>query len=226
LGILNGVLLVNKPEGWTSHDVVAKLRGVLHERRIGHGGTLDPMATGVLVLFIGKATKQVQFHESASKTYIAGLKLGFVTNTYDITGEVVSEVEGVNVNKDELEAVLDNFRGDIMQMPPIYSAIKVKGRKLYEYARRGQEVEIEPRHVTINRLEILSGSGAEWQLLIDCSKGTYIRSLCHDIGTRLGCGGVMSSLIRTRSGEYTLEQCHTLEEIINDAENGNCTWLL
>jgi tRNA pseudouridine55 synthase len=185
------------------------------------------MATGVLVLFIGKSTKQVQFHESASKTYIAGLKLGYATNTYDITGEVTSRHDGfTGVPRERLEQALEKLRGNIMQMPPIYSAIKVKGRKLYEYARRGQDIELKPRPVTINRLDIISGEGADWNLLIDCSKGTYIRSLCHDIGAELGIGGVMSGLIRTRSGEFTLEQCHTLEEIIYDAKDGNCSWIL
>ncbi|MDR0818901.1 MAG: tRNA pseudouridine(55) synthase TruB [Oscillospiraceae bacterium] len=222
----DGILLVNKPEGWTSHDVVAKMRGVLHERRIGHGGTLDPLATGVLVLFVGKATKQVQFHEAADKTYVAGLRLGVTSNTYDITGELTTVNENAAVTRGELESALEKFRGELSQLPPMYSAVKVKGKKLYEYARKGQDVERKPREVTIKRLEIVSGNGADWTLEIECTKGTYVRSLCHDIGAELGVGGVMSSLVRTRSGDFTLEQCHTLEEIIENAKDGNCSWLL
>jgi tRNA pseudouridine55 synthase len=226
MSILNGILLVDKPSGWTSHDVVAKLRGVLHERRIGHGGTLDPMATGVLVLFIGSATKQVQFHEAADKAYIAGLRLGVRSNTYDTTGVLESVADASATDRASLTAALERFRGDIEQLPPMYSAVQIKGKKLYEYARRGQTVERAPRPVTIHKLEITDGSGSDWTLLIECSKGTYVRSICNDIGDVLNVGGVMSSLVRIRSGDFTLEQCHTLEEITESAKDGNCPWIL
>jgi tRNA pseudouridine55 synthase len=222
----DGILLVNKPQGWTSHDVVAKLRGILRTRRIGHGGTLDPMATGVLVLFIGKATKQVQFHQAVSKSYTAGLTLGIRTNTYDITGEVTyTAPEPINVTSEQLETALARFRGEQPQFPPMFSAVKIKGKRLYEYARKGQEAERKPRNITVHKLEISGGSAANWTLDIDCSKGTYIRSLCNDIGDALGTGGVMSSLVRTRSGDFYLEQCRTLEEINDITQDGYCPWI-
>ncbi|MDR2530823.1 MAG: tRNA pseudouridine(55) synthase TruB [Oscillospiraceae bacterium] len=222
----SGILPVNKPEGWTSHDVVAKLRGVLKERRIGHGGTLDPIATGVLVLFVGAATKLVSAHESDDKAYIAGLRLGVTSNTYDITGELTVRESASAVTRERLESALLGFRGELEQLPPMYSAVKVKGKKLYEYARKGQDVQRTPRPVTISRLEVIDGSAADWTLAVECSKGTYVRSLCHEIGETLGVGGVMSSLVRTRSGEFTLAQCHTIEEIIESAKDGHCPWLL
>lgn len=209
----NGILIVDKPAGWTSQDVVAKLRGVFHEKRIGHSGTLDPMATGVLVVFVGRATRAVEFAESDEKEYLAGLRLGLVTNTQDITGEVL-ETCTVNIAQDQLEAALVPFRGQIAQIPPMYSAIKIGGRKLYELARRGQEVERNPRNITISELKVENGSGNEWALRVHCSKGTYVRTLCHDIGHRLGCGGCMASLRRTRAGRFTLEQAMTMEQIL------------
>jgi tRNA pseudouridine55 synthase len=220
-----GIIIVNKPQTWTSHDVVAKLRGVLHTKRIGHAGTLDPLATGVLVVMVGRATKQAQLLEANDKSYTAGLKLGVSSNTYDITGEISEAVE-VNVTREELESVLEAFRGEISQLPPIYSAIKVAGKPLYKYARKGETVEIKPRNVTIKKLELKSFDGTNAVLEIDCTKGTYIRSLCHDIGAKLRVGGLMSSLVRTRSGIYTLEDSYTLEEIISDVnENSYCTLL-
>ena len=200
-------------------DVCAKLRRVLGERRIGHAGTLDPMATGVLPVFVGRATRAVEFAVEGEKEYLAALKLGVITNTQDTTGEVVEE-RPVAVDRAALEGVLDRFRGEIQQIPPMYSAIKVKGKKLYQLARAGQEVERAPRPVTIHRLELLSqppeGFPEEehtWYLRVVCSKGTYVRTLCHDIGEALGCGGCMSALRRTRVGEYTLEGAVTLEEV-------------
>ena len=215
----NGVLIIDKPQEWTSMDVCAKLRGILQEKRIGHGGTLDPMATGVLPVFVGRATRAVEFAVEGEKEYLAALKLGVITNTQDTTGEVVEE-RPVAVARSALEGVLDRFRGEIQQIPPMYSAIKVKGKKLYQLARAGQEVERAPRPVTIHRLELLSqppeGFPEEehtWYLRVVCSKGTYVRTLCHDIGEALGCGGCMSALRRTRVGEYTLEGAVTLEEV-------------
>ena len=220
----NGVLIIDKPQEWTSMDVCAKLRGILREKRIGHGGTLDPMATGVLPVFVGRATRAVEFAVEGEKEYLTALKLGVITNTQDTTGEVVEE-RPVAVARSALEGVLDRFRGEIQQIPPMYSAIKVKGKKLYQLARAGQEVERAPRPVTIHRLELLSqppeGFPEEehtWYLRVVCSKGTYVRTLCHDIGEALGCGGCMSALRRTRVGEYTLEGAVTLEEVQAAAE--------
>ena len=221
----NGILIVDKPAGWTSQDVAAKLRGVFHERRIGHSGTLDPMATGVLVLFVGRATRAVEFAESDSKEYLAGLRLGLVTNTQDTSGETL-ETHPVAVTREELDAALDAFRGDISQIPPMYSAIKIGGKKLYELARKGQEVERKPRNITIFELAVEDGHDSDWNLRVHCSKGTYVRTLCHDIGQSLGCGGCMSSLRRTRAGRFTLEQAVTMEQILEFAKEHDPAELL
>ena len=221
----NGILIVDKPAGWTSQDVAAKLRGVFHERRIGHSGTLDPMATGVLVLFVGRATRAVEFAESDSKEYLAGLRLGLVTNTQDTSGETL-ETHPVSVTREQLDAALDAFRGDISQIPPMYSAIKIGGKKLYELARKGQEVERKPRNITIFELAVEDGHDSDWNLRVHCSKGTYVRTLCHDIGQRLGCGGCMSSLRRTRAGRFTLEQAVTMEQILAFAQEHDPAELL
>ena len=209
----SGILIIDKPADWTSMDVCAKLRGILKERRIGHGGTLDPMATGVLPVFVGSATKAVEFAEKGGKEYIAGLRLGLVTNTQDVTGEVL-ETRSVSVSRKELEAVLPRFTGPIEQVPPMFSAIKIQGKKLYELARKGQEVERKPRPVTIHGLEVLEQAGeAEYLLRVRCSKGTYVRTLCHDIGQALGCGGCMSSLRRTMAAGFTIDRAVTLEQV-------------
>ena len=209
----NGILVIDKPRDWTSHDVVAKLRGILRERRIGHAGTLDPMATGVLPVFVGRATRAVEFASEREKEYIAGLRLGTVTDTQDVTGTVL-ETHPVTVTRDHLEAVLDRFRGEIAQIPPMYSAIKRQGKKLYELARRGVEVEREPRPITIYELELLEQvSETDWTLRVLCSKGTYVRTLCHDIGRALGCGGTLYSLRRTKSAGFGLDQAMTLEQV-------------
>ena len=207
----NGILIVDKPAGWTSMDVCAKLRGVFHEKRVGHSGTLDPMATGVLPIFIGRATRAVEFAEKSDKEYIAGLKLGVITNTQDTTGEVL-ETRPVQISREQLEAALEKFRGDIMQVPPMYSAIKINGKKLYELARKGREVERPARPVTIKALEILEQQGEDlYTIRVRCTKGTYIRTLCHDIGAALGCGGCMASLRRTMAAGFTLEDAVSLE---------------
>lgn len=219
----NGIIIVNKPAGWTSQDVAAKLRGVFHEKRVGHGGTLDPMATGVLPVFVGRATRAVEFFEHADKEYIATLRLGTVTDTQDTTGNIL-ETHPVSVTKSELEAALSAFTGEIDQLPPMYSAIKVNGQKLYELARRGKEVERKPRRITIHELELLSGEGTDWSLRIHCSKGTYVRTLCADIGEHLGCGGCMASLMRTKAGAFELSQAHTMEKLIA-AENAEALLL-
>jgi len=209
----NGIIIIDKPADWTSMDVCAKLRGILHERRIGHGGTLDPMATGVLPVFVGTATRAVEFAEKGDKEYVAVLRLGLVTNTQDTTGEVLEE-RTVSVTVEELRAVLPRFTGEQEQLPPMFSAIKVGGKKLYELARAGQEVERKSRRITIHELELLEQkSDTEFVLRVRCSKGTYIRALCHDIGQALGCGGCMSGLRRTMAAGFTLEQAVTLEDV-------------
>ena len=209
----NGIVIIDKPAGWTSMDVCAKLRGILQERRIGHGGTLDPMATGVLPVFVGNATKAVEFADKSDKEYIAGLRLGLTTNTQDTTGEIL-ETRPAGVGREELEAALSRFTGPIEQIPPMYSAVKIGGKKLYELARKGQEVERRPRPVTIHALEVLEQAGeAEYLLRVRCSKGTYVRTLCHDVGQVLGCGGCMSGLRRTMAAGFTLADAVTLEQV-------------
>ena len=212
----NGILVIDKSAGWTSQDVAAKLRGVFHERRVGHGGTLDPMATGVLPIFIGRATRAAEFLESAEKEYVAGLRLGVVTDTQDTSGNIL-ETHPVAVTREEVQAALRQFLGPIEQIPPMYSAIKINGQKLYELARRGQEVERKPRSITIHELELLEGADADYLLRVRCSKGTYVRTLCHDLGRALGCGGCMSSLRRTRAGSFTLSQAVTMQQVLNFA---------
>ncbi|MDD6188357.1 MAG: tRNA pseudouridine(55) synthase TruB [Clostridiales bacterium] len=211
---MTGILIVNKPEGWTSHDIVAKLRRILGERRIGHGGTLDPMATGVLPVFVGRATRAVEFMENADKEYIAALRLGISTDTQDTTGNILSE-KPADISREALQAVIEPFRGEIEQLPPMYSAIKVDGKKLYEYARNGAEIERKTRRITIHELEIIGQrEDGDYLLRVVCSKGTYIRALCADIGDALGCGGAMSGLVRSRAGAYRLEEAHSMEDII------------
>lgn len=216
---LNGIMLIDKPCDWTSHDVVGKLRGILHERRIGHSGTLDPMATGLLVVFVGRATRAVEFAEADSKEYIAGLRLGISTDTQDITGNTLKSSNSLP-SRAELEQALGAFKGEISQIPPMYSAIKVGGRKLYELARRGESVERKPRRVTIDKLDIIGENESDYVLDVVCSKGTYIRTLCNDIGDTLGCGGCMSSLRRVKAGAFSIEKAHTIDEIQAAADNG------
>ena len=209
----NGILIIDKPADWTSHDVVAKLRGILHEKRIGHAGTLDPMATGVLPVFVGRATRAVEFAADREKEYIAGLRLGIITDTQDVTGSTL-ETRPVETDRSGLEQILDRFRGELLQIPPMYSAVKKNGKKLYELARRGEEVEREPRPITVYALELVEQvSATDYILRVLCSKGTYVRTLCHDIGQALGCGGTLYSLRRTRSAGFGLEQAMTLEAV-------------
>ncbi len=209
----NGILIIDKPAGWTSMDVCAKLRGILKEKRIGHGGTLDPMATGVLPVFVGQATRAVEFAERGKKEYVAGLRLGLSTDTQDITGTVVSQAP-VTAGHAEVTDMLSRFSGDLEQIPPMYSAVKINGQKLYDLARKGKEVARKPRPITIYELELLEQTGpADYLLRCVCSKGTYIRTLCHDIGAALGCGGTLSSLRRTMAAGFTLEQAATLEQV-------------
>ena len=209
----NGIIIIDKPQGWTSMDVGAKLRGILKTKKIGHAGPLDPMATGVLPGFVGQATRAVSFAESGSKEYVAGLRLGLVTNTQDTSGETL-ETHHVTATAEDLRAVLPRFTGPIEQVPPMFSAIKIGGQKLYELARKGQEVERKSRAVTIYELELLEQTGeGEYLLRILCSKGTYVRTLCHDIGRALGCGGCMSSLRRTMAAGFTLAESYTLDQV-------------
>ena len=214
---MNGIVIIDKPAGWTSQDVVSKLRGILKTRRIGHGGTLDPMATGVMPVFVGRATRGVEFFEHAEKTYEATIRLGLTTDTEDTSGTVLEEKE-VSVSEEDFLGVLPKFRGKIQQIPPMYSALKVNGQKLYDLARKGREVERQPREIEIFKLECLEFNGAEARLLVHCSKGTYIRTLCKDIGEALGCGGCMAALRRVTAGEYTIGDAVTLDELIA-AEN-------
>ena len=209
---MDGIVIVDKPQDWTSQDVVSKLRGVFRTRRIGHGGTLDPMATGVLPVFVGRATRGVEFFEHAEKIYEAELLLGTITDTEDVTGRVL-EKRTVSVTREELEDILSRFRGELSQIPPMYSAIKVNGQKLYDLARKGQEVERKPRKITIFSLECLAFDGRAARLRVHCSKGTYIRTLCKDIGEALGCGGCMAALRRVQAGEYDLSRAVTLETL-------------
>ena len=212
-GTLSGLLIVDKPAGWTSHDVVGKVRRIAALRRVGHAGTLDPMATGVLVVLLGRATRAAEYAEAQVKGYDAHIRFGVTTDTLDTEGRVLTET-GRTPCLAEIEAVLPRFRGRIEQIPPMYSAIKVGGRKLYDIARAGGEVERKPRTVDITRLDC-SGplENGDFSLTVECSKGTYIRSLCADIGEALGCGACMSALRRTYSGSFRAEDALTLEEI-------------
>lgn len=210
---MNGIVIVDKPQGWTSQDVTARLRRVYATRRIGHGGTLDPMATGVLPVFVGRATRGVEFFEHAEKTYDTVLLLGRTTDTQDVTGATLAE-KAVHLSPADIEKVLPRFRGDILQVPPMYSALKVNGKKLYELARKGQEVERQPRPITVFELTNLGFDGTRLSLRVRCSKGTYIRTLCQDIGEALGCGGCMEALRRVRAGEYGIEDAVPLEQLL------------
>ncbi|MBC8545869.1 tRNA pseudouridine(55) synthase TruB [Clostridiaceae bacterium NSJ-31] len=218
---MTGILLINKPAGFTSFDVVAKLRGISKTRRIGHAGTLDPMATGVLPLLFGAATKACDRLPNTDKRYRAELRLGITTDTQDITGTVLSRNE-VHASARDVERALARFRGEIMQVPPMYSAVQVGGRRLYDIAREGGTVERAARPVTIHRLELLEADGREHVYTIDvsCSKGTYIRTLCHDLGQELGCGATLTGLCRTEAAGFGLEQCLTLEQAQRMADAG------
>ena len=210
---MNGIVIVDKPQGWTSQDVTARLRRVFNTRRIGHGGTLDPMATGVLPVFVGRATRGVEFFEHAEKTYETVLRLGITTDTEDISGTVLTEQDAF-VTGEQLEEVLANFRGEILQVPPMYSALKVGGQKLVDLARKGKEVERQPRPITIHALRLLGMDADGIHLRVRCSKGTYIRTLCKDIGEALGCGGCMAALRRVQAGEYTIDEAVPLQTLL------------
>lgn len=221
----NGILNINKPEGWTSQDVVAKLRGRLHIRRVGHTGTLDPMATGVLPVCFGKATRIIEYYDDDFKTYEAEMNLGMATDTLDITGTVL-ETKPVDVSEEDVIQAICSFRGWITQIPPKYSALKVNGKPLYKYAREGVEVEIKSRKIYVADIQAMEVNLGENRILfrVTCSKGTYIRTICDDIGKKLGCGGTMTALQRIQSGCFRVEDARTLPEILemNDEELERC----
>ena len=216
---MNGIVIVDKPQEWTSQDVTARLRRVFNTRRIGHGGTLDPMATGVLPVFVGRGTRGVEFFEHAEKTYETVLRLGLMTDTEDVWGETLEE-RPVEFTTEKLEEVLESFRGEILQVPPMYSALKVNGQKLCDLARKGKEVERQPRPITIHQLTLLETTENTLRLRVKCSKGTYIRTLCKDIGEALGCGGCMQELRRVTAGEYTIEEAVPLQTLLETEDPG------
>ncbi len=219
--MLNGIICVNKPEGFTSFDVIAKLRGILRMKKLGHSGTLDPMATGVLPVFAGSATRAISILPDTDKSYLAGFRLGLATDTQDITGKILEE-KPFSVSIQEIEAKAPLFRGNIKQIPPMYSAVSVGGKRLYELARKGIEIDRPAREIFIDNFDITefdekTGCG---KLSVTCSKGTYIRTLIHDLGQELGCGAVMTTLVRTAACGFTLSDCHTLDEIQKIADEG------
>lgn len=223
----NGVIVVNKEAGFTSHDVVAKLRGILRQKKIGHTGTLDPDATGVLPVCLGHATKLCDMLTDKDKTYEAVMLLGRVTDTQDISGRVLEECdmhsirEDGRLSDDDILKAITGFIGEYSQIPPMYSALKVNGKKLYELAREGIEVERKPREVCIHAIEDIRLDYPRVTMTVSCSKGTYIRTLCHDIGAKLGCGACMESLKRTRVGTFSIDEALTLDEISKLAQSDN-----
>ncbi len=212
--MISGVLNIYKEEGYTSFDVVARLRGIVKQKKIGHTGTLDPMATGVLPVFAGTATKACDIMPDNTKSYRAGFRLGEVTDTQDVTGEVLSRSD-MAVSEDMLRETVPHFVGNIMQLPPMYSAVQVNGQRLYDLARKGVEVEREAREIQVSSIDIISYDAEKREGVLDiaCGKGTYIRTIINDIGEKLGCGGIMTSLVRTSSGGFTLADCFTFEQI-------------
>jgi len=210
--MLNGIINIYKEKGFTSHDVVAKLRGMLRQKKIGHTGTLDPDATGVLPVCLGSATKLCDMLTDKEKEYIAKVQLGVTTDTQDMTGTVLRE-STVEVTEEDVKNVLQSFIGAYDQIPPMYSALKVNGKKLYELAREGKEIERKARPVIIHYIEILDMQLPQITIKVGCSKGTYIRTLCHDVGEKLGCGAAMAALERTKSGQFSLDRAITLAEL-------------
>lgn len=215
----HGIINVYKEAGYTSHDVVAKLRGICKQKKIGHTGTLDPDAVGVLPVCLGNATKVCDLLTDRKKEYIARFRLGCVTDTQDLSGRILEE-NVVAVTVGEVQEAIASFKGELMQVPPMYSALKINGRKLYELARQGKEVERPARPITIYRLEILEEEHPEYTIKVECSKGTYIRTLCHDIGQKLGCGAVMVSLLRTGAGEFEVKDSYKLSKLQKLADEG------
>lgn len=219
---MNGILLIDKPQGWTSFDVIGKLRGVLHTKRLGHAGTLDPMATGVLPVFVGYATKACGILPDDTKAYTAGFQLGQVSDTLDCTGEILETHDFSGITGAQITEILTGMTGEVMQLPPMYSAVKVGGKKLYELARQGKTVERTPRRIRIDKLELTSfdpdtGAGT---LRITCGSGTYVRTVIDDLGRVLACGAVMTSLRRTLSNNFSIERCVTIAQVQALADAG------
>ena len=209
---MEGIIVLDKPQDFTSFDAVAVVRGLTRERRIGHTGTLDPMATGVLPLLLGRATKAVSLLPETAKTYEASFRFGEAYTTGDVTGEVIKTDE-TPVLRAALETALDSFRGDILQVPPMYSAVSVNGQRLYKLARQGQEVAREPRFIRVSKFDLLSWENPKAKFILSCTKGTYVRTLCHDLGKRIGCGARMTALRRISSDKFNVAEAVTLDEL-------------
>ena len=216
----DGIINVNKPAGWTSQDVCSKLRHVLHIRKIGHTGTLDPMATGVLPVCVGKATRIIEYYDRDAKSYHASMKLGITTDTLDITGKVLETSGYSNISEKAVREAFKAYTGHVMQIPPKYSALKIDGKRAYDLAREGKDFEIKAREIIIydNSIRRIDLEAGEIEFDVTCSKGTYIRTICDDIGRELGCGATMTALTRTASGYFRLEDSYTIEEITNEAD--------
>lgn len=218
---MDGIINVHKERGYTSHDVVARLRGIFHQKKIGHTGTLDPEATGVLPVCLGRATKVCELLTNKRKTYVARVKLGVVTDTQDMTGQIIEE-HPVNAGENDIRQALSAFTGELWQTPPMYSAVKVNGKRLYELARQGQEVERKQRRIMVYSCGMSEYFPEQHEFIMEvtCSKGTYIRTLCHDIGRQLSCGAAMASLVRTRVDIFELSQALTLSQIEERVKDG------
>ena len=216
----DGIINVNKPAGWTSQDVCTKLRHALHIKKIGHTGTLDPMATGVLPVCVGKATRIIEYYDRDAKSYRASMKLGITTDTLDITGKVVETAGYSNIDEKSVREAFKAYTGHVMQIPPKYSALKIDGKRAYDLAREGKDFEIKAREIIIydNSITRIDLEAGEIEFNVTCSKGTYIRTICDDIGRALGCGATMTALTRTASGYFRLEDSYTIEEIINETD--------
>ncbi len=223
---INGVIIINKEQGFTSHDVVAIMRKVLGTKKVGHTGTLDPQATGVLPVCVGKGTKVSDMLTNSDKEYVARVRLGTTTDTEDIWGEVLTSADCSHITLDMVKNVASEFTGEIEQIPPMYSAVKIDGKKLYEYARSGTQVERKSRKVTIHSIDIEGFDSGEFTMRVSCSKGTYIRTLCADIGEKLGVGACMSGLIRTRSSVFTLDMARAIDEVKEIASKGEVGGLI
>ncbi len=211
--IRHGYIVIDKPAGWTSHDVVAKVRRIVNERRVGHAGTLDPAATGVLPIAVGLATRTIEYLAAADKSYRATIRFGITTDSADAEGDVIATADASHLTLQTIEPALDHFRGEMSQVPPMHSAIKVNGQRLYDLARKGESIDVAPRPVTISRLDIIDWSQPDLVVDVTCSKGTYIRSLARDIGEALGTGAHLAALRRTRTGPFTLADAMSLDEL-------------
>jgi tRNA pseudouridine55 synthase len=218
---LNGLLNINKSKGMTSHDVVARVRKLLNQKRVGHAGTLDPLASGVLPVCVGQATRVAEYLSESGKAYQAEIVFGTATDTYDAEGTVTATASTAELTPNTIEEVLKHFRGPLMQYPPRFSAIKIQGQPAYKRARAGETIELEPRHVVIYTLEIIAWVPPQLTLTIECSKGTYIRSLAHDLGIQVGCYAYLASLVRTRSGPFILAESISLEQLAEAVKTGS-----